>query len=188
MSQITTIGCIVAAVIVSGCQAPVETTPVKTALEPAEHPTHPAGSKWLYLRDGEQVEFELVSLGDDELSGKLSDGCSWTKTKNIFAPSTTFSNCRGNTGTQTITEADGKIWPLAVGKTQSWSVTGNNTKGDAWSTTRSCKVASTERVKAPAGEFDTYKVVCRDKWRTRTWYYAPSIKTTVVFTNHPCRA
>ncbi len=184
MCKITTIGLFVAAAAAMGCQAPVETTPVETALEPAELPMHPAGSKWLYLRNGEEMEFELVSADDDEISGKTSLGCSWTRPKNMFAPATAFSNCNGNTGRQTLTDGGGKIWPLEIGNTQSWSVTGSNTKGDAWSTNRSCTVLSTERVKAPAGEFDTYKVVCHDKWRTRTWYYAPSIKSSVVFTNH----
>jgi hypothetical protein len=158
--------------------------PVEAALAPAELPTHSVGSKWLHSRDGKQTEMELVSVDGDELAFRTSSGCSWTRPRNIFAPALTYANCRGDTGSQTLADAGGRIWPLAVGNAQSWSVTGKNTEGQTWSTKRSCKVVSTERVKVAAGEFDTYKVVCRDTWRTRTWYYAPSVESTVVFINH----
>ena len=55
--------------------------------------------------------------------------------------------------------------------------------GDNWQTDRDCKVEGTARIKVTNGEFDTFKIVCVDKWRTRTSYYAPSVRRTVYTEN-----
>ena len=50
---------------------------------------------------------------------------------------------------------------------------------EKWSSTRKCNVSGTERVTTQMGEFDTYKVQCKDSWSKRTWWYAPEIARNV---------
>lgn len=172
-----------ACLVLAGCQAPVETTTLDKDLGEADLKSFAVGSTWLGLRNGEEHTSAIIAKAGGEVTIENSRGCSYTRDQNIFAPSTSFANCNGNTGTQTISQVEGEIWPLKLGKSQSWSLTGKNRAGDNWETTRRCEVESVERVSVPAGEFDTYKVVCRDSWRTRTWYYAPSANSTVLFVN-----
>lgn len=79
-------------------------------------------------------------------------------------------------------------FPLAVG--QSW--TGRydgytNDDGASWNADTKCAVKSEEKVKVPAGEFDTLRIECEDAWsagpfsgvsKTTSWY-APKLGTVV---------
>ena len=181
--RIATSSALAAALVIGACQAPVETKPASKDLGEADLQAFAVGSEWLGLRNGKEHSTVLVSREGDVATFEASGGCRYTRTDNVFSPATKFTNCRGNTGSQTITGVEGSIWPLKIGNTQSWSLTGRNTAGNTWSTTRRCEVESAERITVPAGEFDAYKVVCKDSWRTRTWYYAPDVKSAVLFTN-----
>lgn len=178
--------CLAVAIAATGCQRPVNVKPkpFAGAPQPAAQGTFAVGSVWRNLRNGAPIETVLAAKEGQFHTYQSSWGCTWVREENAFAPSLRFANCGGSDGAQKITGEEGKIWPLRVGSAQSWSIVGQNANGDTWETTRRCKVESTERVTVPAGAFDTYKVVCLDNWRTRTWYYAPAIKATVLFTNY----
>ncbi len=184
MRSALTFTCLILAATAIGCQTPVETTPVTGKMKAADLPNFAVGSQWLGLRNDKNVEVTLIDAKGDDRSFQGSWGCSWTKSANPFAPTTKFANCSGNTGTQTITKVEGSLWPLEVGKTQNWSLTGSNQSGDNWRTTRRCKVESAERVAVGTGQYDTFKVVCQDSWRTRTWFYAPEVQSVVLSTNY----
>jgi len=90
------------------------------------------------------------------------------------------------------------LWPLRAGNAASYSETGTWVgKGGAessYGTVWSCAVDGTERVSVMAGDFDTYKIVCKrysisKKKKTRarlrekkTWYYAPEVGHYVLAT------
>ena len=99
------------------------------------------------------------------------------------------------------------IWPLKIGNKASYTESGtwidkrDNSK-HTYRTHWSCKVSSIERIVVPAGEFDTWKIVCsrynssssaRSRPREiKTWYYAPQIGHFVLresryFYNKPSR-
>lgn len=81
------------------------------------------------------------------------------------------------------------LWPLTEGKvaghteTGSWSENGESER--SYRTQWRCEVEATERVSVMAGEFDTYRVVCRRYHNSRlrekkTWYYAPEVEHYVL--------
>jgi hypothetical protein len=171
----TTSACLLAA-----C-AQVETSEPTASLEPAEKVTHPVGTQLVVNDQGERVTWKKVAVTDKGSVWQGSNGCKYTSPgSNPFAPAVTFENCYGNTGTQTIQSKSGSLFPLEVGNQASWEVTGQDEQYN-WSTTRRCQVSDEVNLTVPAGNYDAYKVVCRDDWSTRTFYYAPEAEANAAF-------
>lgn len=150
-------------------------------LEPANKP--PAleiGSVWNGMIDGEPYAVTYISETDSSETWKDSTGCTWTTLKNqSYAPSTSWANCRGDDGSATVTFKGGSIYPLQVGNKWSFYVNAGN-----WQTNTDCEVEDAVRVKTGAGEHDTFKIVCTDKWNTLTRYYSPNLETSVYTERH----
>lgn len=159
----------------------------KAELEPMAKPTNPsfvAGTKRHWLRDGEESITTIVSLDGDTYSGNRSiDECSWVEmTYEFAAPSLSWKNCNGTSGTQTITKTKGSPWPLHSKSKFEYKFRGSYHDGSKpWVSTRKCKVKAQERVSVPAGEFDTYKLECKDKWNKRTYWFSPDLGHSVLF-------
>ena len=89
------------------------------------------------------------------------------------------------------------LWPLEAGKTAGFREDGQWREGQGPESTYvsawACEVAGTERVSVLAGEFDTWKIVCR-RYSTnrfgsasrvkevRNWYFAPAVGHPVLTT------
>ena len=168
------------AAVLAACAPEVKTEAVSGALEPMEAKRFEAGDRWVYLVNGKEEVETITAVDGDLYSGaNLTTGCEYTFFHAAFGPAKTFTNCNGSSGTQEV-ERSGSIFPLTVGASESWDVSGRNTKGDTWDTTRSCEVEGTARVTVPAGTFDTYHVVCNDTWRVRERWVAPELGFSVI--------
>jgi len=145
-------------------------------LEPADKPpARSVGSVWRGLNDGEPYTNTLASETDSSNTYKDSNGCEWTEPKGFFRPpSTSWDDCGGQDGSARVAFKRGTIFPLQVGNKWSYGVMGGN-----WQTQRDCKVEDAVRIKTGVGEHDTFKVVCRDKFNTRTRYYSPKLQAVV---------
>ncbi|NIA70457.1 hypothetical protein HBA54_17815 [Pelagibius litoralis] len=135
-----------------------------------------------WLDKGEPSLDKIVSIEDGlvartVLEGK-SKGCDYT-TDGWFAPAARWLNCNGSTGNHKYTKT-GNIWPLAVGKTESYKVEGKDNK-NTWKTTRNCEVAAAVTVSIQDQQYQSYEVVCKDSFNTRTWYVSPQLQRTVKF-------
>jgi hypothetical protein len=90
------------------------------------------------------------------------------------------------------------LWPLQIGNVAAYSETSTQRRKDEPEKTSlynwSCEVAGTERVSVMAGEFETWKIVCKrysgkkvssksSIREIKTWYYAPEIGHYVLTTN-----
>lgn len=97
-----------------------------------------------------------------------------------------------------IANSDTSLWPLRTGNALSYSETGSYMDKDgtetSYQTEWSCDVAGTERVAVMAGEFDTWKIVCKRYYvskskskshirEMKTWYYAPEVGHYVLTTS-----
>lgn len=155
----------------------------KVELAPMAEPTKPlnVGDEWHWIRNGKPYSDSVTAVDGGQYSAKNSLGCSWTNLNYRFAPSLVWENCNGSSGTQKITKAKGSPWPLQHKHKFKYSFTGKNAKGDTWKAQRACKVKKQVRVKVPAGEFDTFKVVCSDPWSVRTWWVSPEYGGTVAW-------
>lgn len=152
----------------------------KVELEPMAKPL--PVSSLPYMEGDTKVMTELISVQGDlatyKTIGGRDDGCSYVN-KDWFGPSVTFENCGGETGSQEYTK-EGDIWPLEVGKTETYAVKGSN--GDStWQTTRKCEVKDTVMVVLGDKQLPTYEVVCTDKWNTRAWYVSPDLGQAIKY-------
>lgn len=179
----------IAAVALGGCAPEVKTAPASVELPPAEAKRFNVGDQWVYLVNGEPQTSTVTAVDGDVYSGaNQSTGCEYQFIHAAYAPGPSWKNCSGSSGTQQITRT-GSIFPMTVGATESWAVSGSNTKGDTWETTRNCEVKGTARVTVPAGSFDTYHVMCQDDWRVREWWFAPELGFSAISRNrHKTRA
>lgn len=164
----------IVALAAAACQTTGNT--VQTASASAEMP--PVSSWRANIGDvleyqnikGNNFTSEYTSVTDNRVTGKTSGGCEFVFFKDNAAPGPEWKNCSGSSGTQTSKLKSGGLFPLAVGNRESWEYSGTNTKGNSWSSVRNCEVADTASVTVPAGTFDTYHVICEDKWWKREWF------------------
>lgn len=168
--------------LLGSCADPVKSTPVTTAMEPAELGHFQVGSSWQWLRNGEPLTIELVGMQDGVGQYESSNGCNYGQYDDFLIPETYYSNCYGYSGTTETPIHQSDLWPLQVGKKTSWTTKSRSADGETWSNHHSCEVESAEQVTVPAGTFDTYKVTCDDGVYTIRNWYAPSLKTAVLTT------
>ncbi len=87
-------------------------------------------------------------------------------------------------------KSDTSLWPLRAGNIANYSETGTWVDKDgvetSYQTEWSCEVDGTERVSVMAGEFDTWKIVCKRYYvsksksksnlrEVKTWYYSAEV-------------
>lgn len=165
---------IFATLLLSACQttgSSLESKPSTAEMPPVAERRAVMGDQWTWLNEkDEELSGNYTSIDADFAAGENSIGCSWKAKRNAFAPGVEWKNCRGSTGTQTSKRVGDSIFPLAVGKTETWEYSGTNNKGDSWESTRNCKVVGIANVTVPMGNYDTYHVRCEDKWWVREWF------------------
>lgn len=173
-----------ASFVLAGCAGPVEEAEVTAALAPMVQPDRAVGYTWTGLRNGEPFSMKIVSDNGDAWDWETSDGCKFTSSKLGFAPGKKWSNCGNLTDGQQTSVRTGDVWPLEVGKRWSYALSGSNAKGNSWESTRNCEVVSTTNIKTALGPTDAYKVMCRDKWNVRTFYFSPEMGELVFWEWH----
>ncbi len=140
------------------------------------------GWEWHYVDIKGKPGFMRKVAGDDAIeSYERSDGCSWTRTSRGFAPATVWSNCPSS-GKSTVTVTSDSLWPLDIGNKITYQMKGNSSLiARAWSSKRSCEVVGAVKVKIVSGTYDTFKVICKERWGTRTWWLSPEVGTAVAY-------
>lgn len=170
-------------IVVAGCQAGggVKTEPVS-----AEMPAYPIKPNAVgYTRNtrdikGKSYTSTLVSVDGELYNFESDDGSSWTNYANPLLPSPKWSGEEWGTGTQSMENVKGSLFPLEVGNKMAFNVVGESTKyPDGWNDRRTCEVTAQARVTIEAGDFDAFKVICNDEWRKRTWYFAPEVNDII---------
>lgn len=159
----------------------------KVQLEPYSKIAEPTVGKEIHgLNKGKPQTTKVVAVKEGLITLTTTQGpvqgCTWTRGvgEGRFAPASSWKNCRNDsTGTQKFTKS-GNIWPLAVGKSESYEVTGSDQKNN-WQTTRKCEVKAAVQVTVQEKKYPTYEVVCKDDWNVRTWYISPDLQRTVKF-------
>lgn len=151
------------------------------------------GWQWHYIdQDGNPGFMEKVASGTDSAGNELasyirSDGCEWTRQVRGLAPALEWKNCP-STGKAKVEFNKGTIWPLQPGNSFSYSVKGQSSLlARAWGTSRSCTVTETVRVRIVSGEYNTYKVVCKERFGTRIWWFSPEVGTAIAYQHKPKR-
>jgi hypothetical protein len=172
------VGAIAVLGFVAACTG-IETGPVIENMQPASKFTHPIGTTVTIKDRGETVTWQKTGNTTQGSVWTASDGCQYTQTNdNVFAPATNIDNCSGTSVNQRITSKSGSLFPLKVGNSASWQFTQDS--GDRKSQMfQQCEVVDAVNVAVPAGEYDTFKVICQKDNSANTYYYAPAIHGVV---------
>ena len=158
-----------------------EIWPVSAPLEPMAKPMMRVGDKATrLLRNGKESTAVVVSMDEATATIEEGDGCRSIRVHEVFAEWLEWTNCPGS-GTGTSPLVKGDVWPLEVGKKWRYKYTGKPDKGRGWKGKKSCKVEEQVRIKVPAGEFDTYHVVCNTQRIKKHYYMSPEIWTHVMY-------
>jgi len=182
-----------AGLALAACQTTqVEEAAVTQPLAPMAEPApYAEGTVFHGIRNGEPVRNTLIAVNGDRYTWQRdADGCTWTMDAGVglrFGPEANWENCNSS-GTTSVTNKSGDIWPLEVGKTVSYEGTDHTVGGNDWSADRTCEVEGQARVTTHAGTYDTYKVVCRTKWREMISYMSPDVGAAVRFVQRPTRS
>ena len=158
--------------------------PVSAALAPMPKPTPQIGSTRTW-KDSYGKKYSETITGVDKATAnyETSYGCTATRAHHEFlAQWLKWKNCgrRRSNGRGSITNLEGRIWPLKVGNKWKYDYEGSTESGRSWSGQRSCEVKGQVRVSVPAGGFDTYRVVCETAYVRREYHISPVIKINVL--------
>ena len=165
--------------------AKVATAPARAELPPGKSRAFAVGDKSVWKQDGKELSFTIVKLDGSIMEVQVSNGCKAAIQWPSYSPALAWRNCSGSAGSRKIEKRAGRLFPLAVGNTESWQFSGRNNKGNTWSGARSCKVAGTANVTVPAGTFDTYHVICRENSARYDYWFSPELGSTVISSKAP---
>lgn len=151
------------------------------SLEPMERPSvspFETGTAFHWLKNGKASTYYFESVDAGTYTLRWDDGCRSTRLTLMYAPSLEWSNCDYASGAQKITETRGNPWPLSEKTEFQYAYTGNyrDDLGQPWKSIWKCKVDKEVRVKVPAGEYDTFKLICEDDFLERTYWISPELR------------
>ncbi len=140
------------------------------------------GWEWHFNDEKGKPGFMRKIAGDDAVARyERSDGCQWTRSTRGFAPATLWSNCPSS-GESSVEMISDSLWPLAIGNKIVYQINGTSSLfAKAWGSKRSCEVVGAVKIRTVSGIYDTFKVVCTERWGTRSWWLAPSVGTAVAY-------
>lgn len=135
-----------------------------------------------FLDKGFPVTTRILERDETSLTRTVTagypKGCTWTD-DGWFAPSFQWEDCGGTSGTSEYSTT-GNIWPLQVGASESYEITGRSERS-SWEGTRRCEVTGTALITLNGNEFPTYEVVCKDPGLIQTWYISPDVGEAIRF-------
>lgn len=172
-----------AAAVLLGVSAPalaLKDSKISAKLPPMAQPElPPVGRQTHTLWNGKEQVNTVTEVGSERVSGESSDGCKYSYIPGLFAPSVSWTNCDGHTGTREILDRKGDIWPLQTGRKFSYRTSGKDAnRGDTWKRSYKCKVDE-RRIEVAAGEFDAYRVECSSSDDKRRWWVSPELGVPV---------
>ncbi|MEL6999857.1 MAG: hypothetical protein AAFP68_16475 [Pseudomonadota bacterium] len=124
--------------------------------------------------NGDIVTTEIIETDGTMITAKVGNGCVYKRRIDSYAPAFSWKNCGGGTGKLEFNRFD-SIFPLTVGSKAEYAYTGLNANREPFEVTRRCTVDGTARIAVPAGNFETFHIVCQDGSWTRNYYYAPEL-------------
>jgi hypothetical protein len=140
------------------------------------------GWEWHYIDQNGKAGYMRKIAGTELTASYIrTDGCKWTRPILGFAPALVWSDCPSS-GKAEVEFIDGDIWPIKVGNKFSYKMQGTSTfLNFKWSGKRNCEIAYSVRIRTVAGEFDSFKLVCHERWVVRTWWLSPEVGTAVAY-------
>jgi hypothetical protein len=189
------------ALLAYGCATvPASSRTTGPRLEPAKLPSYVKGTTFVYS-DGKWETIIDTSQGmitwRDHRDYVSSGSADFTYRPSKWASKTRSVTRQFGPRADLYTRSDATLWPLRAGNTVNYSETGTWMEKDStkssYKTSWSCAVNGTERVSVMAGDFDTFKIVCKRYYvsssnnrsylrEEKTWNYSPGVGHYVLTT------
>jgi len=169
-------------------------------LTPATLPSYSKGTTFVYS-DGRWETVTDTSQGmvtwSDDRDNVSSGSPDFTYRPSKWESKTRSATRQFGPRTDLYSQSAATLWPLRTGNTANYSETGTWIERDgtdsSYQTSWSCAVEATERISVMAGDFDTYKIVCKRYYvsksnkrsslrEAKTWNYAPEVGHYVLAT------
>lgn len=129
------------------------------------------------LITGESMKYSATPFGNG-VRVRQSDGCIWTRTNDWFAPSDSWARCGHSNNWHTAQASVREItslYPLKLGSTGVYERTARSHTGRTYTRTTRCEVKESVAVlRTDGSRTPAYVIVCQNKSRTRTTWYAPA--------------
>jgi len=130
-----------------------------------------AGTKYVWITDGETTNMKIIEVDDGVITASLENGCQWKVDGWSYAPVLEWTKCNGSSAYRKIRKSKGTPWPMQVGNRWSYSYTHVPETGNTARRTYRCNVETAENLVVPAGEFQAFKIVCKDRSVTNTYWH-----------------
>lgn len=139
--------------------------------------------------DNPVLTWTVVAVEGDKVYWRSDKGDEQVTGHDPLLPALEWKNPGRGGGRRVITDMKGALFPLTkpgnmtfTSKVENWTIKdGQATPPQKWEYNWSCSVAGQETVEVPAGNFDTYRVICgRYKPKELEFFYAPKIGHYVV--------
>lgn len=176
--------CVVGAVFTASC-VQIDTSSTgnygRPRLYPAPLPSYVAGEYFTYNKN---ITSTVMKQKGDTVKWQFSNGAVGSGYRDFVLPFYAWENTN-NKEKMKVKYGVSNLWPLDVGKTDSFRTTQNYGDNKRWGgrnedTFWECRVDGTAAVRVPAGTFDTFRVSCVKyiadvrNWDEKiTYYYSP---------------
>ena len=180
------LGALGVVLLLAGCEA-TKPAPDGSPFGTEMHGRYMVGDSFTF--DNPVLTWTVVSVEGEKVYWRSDQGDEQVTGHDPLLPALEWKNPGSGGGRRTITDIKGNLFPLTdpgnmtfTSKVENWTIKdGQATPPQKWEYNWSCSVAGKESVEVPAGNFDTYKVICgRYKPTELEFFYSPEIGHYVV--------
>ena len=130
-----------------------------------------------YRFDNPEITWEVTAVHGERVYWRSASGDEQVTSSNPLLPAFAWQSTRRGSGQRIISNRRGALFPLKVGARMSFRSTVSTDKPPfGWEFEWSCEVVGKSNITVPAGDFDSFRVLCgRQGSRELTFYYVPEI-------------
>ena len=130
-----------------------------------------------YVFDNPITSWEVVDIINDRISWVSNQGARIITSNNPLLPSYEWVSENDGQGKRLISDVRGDLFPLEKGNNTTFrSTVSIDGQPSQWSFSWNCAILGEVNITVPAGNFNTFSIVCaRDASDTITYYYAPEL-------------
>ncbi len=131
---------------------------------------------WFHF-DNPDVTWRVVAVRGEEVDWVADSGETQATSHNPLMPALAWSSESRGSGRRLISDVNGELFPLQVGRRMTFKSTVSTDKPPyAWEFQWVCEITAETQVVGPAGTYNTYEIPCgRQRPDEVTFYYAPRV-------------
>jgi len=131
---------------------------------------------WFHF-DNPDVTWRVVAVRGEEVDWVADSGETQATSHNPLMPALAWSSDSRGSGRRLISDVNGELFPLQVGRRMTFKSTVSTDKPPfAWEFQWVCEITAEAQVVGPAGTYNTFEIPCgRQRPDEVTFYYSPRV-------------